>query len=230
MSGARHPQLASFATALVFTLGGGLGGALLLAPGAALAEEEASTAARSWDLPFQRLSVGATLGGMGLAGGQISLGFDPYSQVQFEAAARMFTGSMEQQNEQGFPDYDPACTSETDVYPCAANATMFSVGLILANHTTWDKINPGVAVRTGVSTLGEIYTSAGGYVEGGLNENHTVTWTGELSVGYWFKEPHRAPTDLLALPWDGVEGSGFDLPSERFLAALRLGIQWYPIR
>lgn len=184
-----------------------------------------------FNLPFQRLSVGASIGGMGLAAGSLSLGFDPYSQLELEVAGRLLTGTQEKQDpDTGFPDYDPACSADDDVYPCAASGAMFSLGLILGKHNTWETLNKGVALRTGVSTLGEVYTSVGGRLEGAITENHKVTWNGELSLGYWFNEPKRAPSDLLALAWNGQNDNLLDTLSQQWILALRLGIQFYPIR
>jgi len=200
--------------------------ALAASPSLALADDGGST----WTAPYQRLSIGAGIGGMGAAAVNASIGFDPYSQVEFEVAARVGAGSMEKQDDLGFPDYDADCSGAEDVYPCATNGAMFSLGLILGKHNTWEDMNKGIAIRTGISTLGEVYTSVGPRIERGLNENHTLTWNADLGLGYWFAAPSRAPTDLLALPWSGINDDPFDQLSQRFLLALRIGVQFYPTR
>ena len=211
------PRLSFIALAATLILGS--------SAGTALAEDGKS----SYNFPFQRLSVGGHVGGMGVAGASLGIGFDPYSRVEFEASARLLTGTMETQSEAGFPDLTD-CEGGEEVYPCASNAGMFSVGLILGRHNSWEKFNKGLAVRTGISSNGEIYSSAGFHLQGGISEDHTLTWNAEAALGYWFTSPNRAPTDLLALPWDGVYGNSLDTISSQFLLAIRVGVMFYPIR
>ena len=212
-----HPALRAALPALVFSMIGH--------------PAQAEDVVKETDLPFQRIAVGASVGGMGVAGASVSFGFDPYAMVELEAAARLLTGTQEIDN--GWPD--------------AKSGVMFSAGLLLAKHNFWDTLNPGVALRLGRSVafdsssgsgnpasigddLGEVYASVGPRLEGQISTDHKLTWFAELGAGVWLAPSRRPPTDLLALAWNGESGNTLDGLSQNFLLNLRLGVLFYPVR